>query len=201
MPASACRCTAARPDRQCRAAIRRRRHPPPRGDPPAARRSPVERGGRGAAAGREAEAQHGPSARIEIEAGERGAFRALAQRADRVVPALDHVVVDAILEVARHVRCRAAGAGWSRSRRTGTPPAAAAGSAAAAPRDGPPRRHRRRWRAATAVARPRSRTRYCVTQSCGRTCSAAASGPRFSTVTRIRMSSGAALAYSTVTSK
>ena len=38
-------------------------------------------------------------------------------------------------------------------------------------------------------------------QSVGRTCSVAASGPRFSTVMRMSMSSGEALAYSTKTSK
>ena len=38
-------------------------------------------------------------------------------------------------------------------------------------------------------------------QNCGTRCSTAASGPRLVTVTRISVSSGAAFAYSTVTSK
>ena len=115
----------------------------------------------------------------------------------------DDEVVDAVLERAR-ARPRPKGGGrWSRSRRTAAPRRARRtgagggdlGMARAGRRRRPPAA-----RAARAAPRPRVQDQVLRNQSCGSRCSGAASGPRFSTVTRSSRSSGAALAYSTVTS-
>ncbi len=192
---------AARRGRRCRAAGRRRTRPPPRG---ARRISPsnAANGAAGCASGRSRSRScaRPPAAMSSCDV--RGAFRALALRVHRAALAVHDAVVDAVLEEARRLgraveparvglvlaeqqlvrrrRCSQR-IGVTQSFSVSTDPSGRARS--------------------TGRAVPGFHDQVLRAQSCGSTCSRAASGPRFSTVIRIRMSSGAALAYSTVTSK